>query len=64
MKDNLENTLKNLKAPAPDPEARLRASARRSRRFARANAAAANEGQVRESAGLRQVFWRRLRLSP
>jgi Ca-activated chloride channel family protein len=65
MKDSIENTLKNLKAPAPDPEARLRAKRAALAEFTRAHAgdAAANEGEVRASSGVLQALWRRLRLS-
>jgi Ca-activated chloride channel family protein len=60
MKDKVESTLKNLQAPAPDPEARLRAKRAALAEFERAQAS--NQSPI-ERAGPLQALWRRLRPS-
>ncbi len=60
MKDSIEDTLKRLQAPAPDPAARLRAKRTALAEFERAQAA--NQPDI-VRAGLFQVLWRRLRPS-
>jgi Ca-activated chloride channel family protein len=58
-KHDIETTLKELQAPAPSPEARLRAKRAALAEFTRVQAA--NQSEAR--AGLLQVVWRKLRLS-